>query len=332
MSELSRPLAWCGGLPKAHPIACVTQTARDLRVFCWSLPNFVRKGFLGRCQIHRKRFNANAALDLPSILGDSLTLLWPRWSFRRCTERAHRLHVVRRQRRKVQTEIRAARSAVAQLMQQRTQFAARLYSVMAGAADRLRAVEEQRRRDRARIENLVIEKRRCEERCQELEQQLAGARQEGRRLNEAPHFRVADEDSSVASEVSEASWMVVGDAMSGSAVTESSFSGTFAEATGPCCFVAGTMFKGETGSLVRIEDVRQGSRILAANGSVVEVASPPTQHLAVAACVVKLRVTRDHRVPIAGGQKVPAHQLHVGQQVQVQGRLVELTWPRLLRV
>ena len=164
-----------------------------------------------------------------------------------------------------------------------------LYSVTAGAADRLRAVEEQRRRDRARIESLVIEKRRCEERCQELEQQLAGARQEVRRLHEAPHFRVADEDSSVASEVSEASWMVVGDAMSGSAVTESSFSGTFAEATGPCCFVAGTMFKGETGSLVRIQDVRQGSRILAANGSVVEVASPPTQHQAVAACVVKLQ-------------------------------------------
>ncbi|OLP86337.1 hypothetical protein AK812_SmicGene32574 [Symbiodinium microadriaticum] len=138
----------------------------------------------------------------------------------------------------LQTELRAARSAVAQLMR--------------------------------RTESLLIEKRR-------LERRLAETWQEGRRLNGAPHVPVADEQSSV-SEVSEASWTLVGDAMSGSAVTENSLSDRLAETTGPCCFVAGTMFKGETGALLRIEDVRQGSRILSADGSVVEVASPPTQN------------------------------------------------------
>ena len=150
----------------------------------------------------------------------------------------------------LQTELRAARSAVAQLMR--------------------------------RTESLLIEKRR-------LERRLAETWQEGRRLNGAPHVPVADEQSSV-SEVSEASWTLVGDAMSGSAVTENSLSDRLAETTGPCCFVAGTMFKGETGALLRIEDVRQGSRILSADGSVVEVASPPTQNEAVAVCVVKLQI------------------------------------------
>ncbi|CAE7265815.1 unnamed protein product [Symbiodinium necroappetens] len=71
----------------------------------------------------------------------------------------------------LQTELRAARSAVAQLMR--------------------------------RTESLLIEKRR-----------LAETWQEGRRLNGAPHVPVADEQSSV-SEVSEASWTLVGDAISG---------------------------------------------------------------------------------------------------------------------
>ena len=118
------------------------------------------------------------------------------------------------------------------------------------------------------------------ERCRQLERQLTKSEEQARRLSGRFSAQPIDEHSSVCSE---ASWVHLSDA--GSAATpllaESASSGISVDTSGPHCFMVDATFKAESGILVAAEDLHQGSKILAADGSVVTVAASPKQHEAV---------------------------------------------------
>ena len=99
---------------------------------------------------------------------------------------------------------------------------------------------------------------RYKERCHQLQQQLTEAKKpagclsvSGRPLVHPSHER--------SSPCSEEAWVHLSD-------------------TG--CFMADASFKDENGVLIPIKDLREGSRIMAADGTVVEVATPPEQQQA----------------------------------------------------
>eukprot|EP00913_Durusdinium_trenchii_P014235 g13358.t1 len=102
------------------------------------------------------------------------------------------------------------------------------------------------------------------------------------------------------------------------------------DTSGPHCFVLDTIFKTPTGSLSGPE-LSKGTEILAADGStVLKVASDPEPHTARGTVILEaqeaqLRVTRDHRIPLASGHLVPAEQLKVGDEVVVDGVPTQLT-------
>ncbi|CAK9043297.1 Arylesterase [Durusdinium trenchii] len=110
----------------------------------------------------------------------------------------------------------------------------------------------------------------------------------------------------------------------------SASSGFSVDTSGPRCFVLDTIFKTPTGSLSGPE-LSKGAEILAADGStVLKVASDPEPHTARGTVILEaqeaqLRVTRDHRIPLASGHLVSAAQLKVGDEVVADGVPTKLT-------
>ena len=122
-----------------------------------------------------------------------------------------------------------------------------------------------------KIQALSEEKGKYMERCDQLQLQLTEAKKPT-----GPRAHLSNERSSLCSEES---WVHLSEAGSG-ALTESCTSGISVDTAGPHCFMVDATFKAEGGILVPAKDLRQGSRILAADGTVVEVAAPPEQHQA----------------------------------------------------
>ena len=122
-----------------------------------------------------------------------------------------------------------------------------------------------------KIQALSEEKGKYKERCDQLQLQLTEAKKPT-----GPRAHLSDERSSLCSEES---WVHLSEAGSG-ALTESCTSGISVDTAGPHCFMVDATFKAEGGILVPAKDLSQGSRILAADGTVVEVAAPPEQHQA----------------------------------------------------
>ena len=109
-----------------------------------------------------------------------------------------------------------------------------------------------------RIQILSEDLGRYKERCDQLQQQLTEAKKpagclsvSGRPLVHPSHER--------SSPCSEESWVHLSDAG---------------------CFMADASFKDENGVLIPIKDLREGSRIMAADGTVVAIATPPEQQQA----------------------------------------------------
>jgi len=122
---------------------------------------------------------------------------------------------------------------------------------------------------------------------------------------------------------SEASWVrpsCGGSDTQGSSVT----SGISVETSGGNCFMRDAAFKSETGALVPGSALHKGQQVLAANGSVLEVANEPEDHEARATVLLKagaaeLEVTPDHRVLLSDNRMVRAQDLRVGDEVLVGG-------------
>jgi len=100
------------------------------------------------------------------------------------------------------------------------------------------------------------------------------------------------------------------------------------------CFMKEAVFKAAHGGFVSGQDLRKGSKILAADGSIVEVAHPPEVSEKRGKVVLrtdkaKLEVTADHRVVNVtheGAQRqVPAFKLSVGDLVMVDNEPTSLT-------
>eukprot|EP00434_Breviolum_minutum_P000203 symbB.v1.2.000172.t1/scaffold9.1/size550961/28 len=100
------------------------------------------------------------------------------------------------------------------------------------------------------------------------------------------------------------------------------------------CFMREAVFKAALGGFVSGHDLRRGSQILAADGSMVEVAHPPEVSEKRGKVVLqtekaKLEVTADHRVVNVthDGEKrqVPAFKLSVGDLVMVDNQTESLT-------
>ena len=108
---------------------------------------------------------------------------------------------------------------------------------------------------------------------------------------------------------SEASWVrpsCGGSDTQGSSVT----SGISVETSGGNCFMRDAAFKSETGALVPGSALHKGQQVLAANGSVLEVANEPEDHEARATVLLKagaaeLEVTPDHRVLLSDNRMAP---------------------------
>ena len=179
------------------------------------------------------------------------------------------------------------------------------------------------------IKALSEEKGRYKGLCHHLKQQLHVAKQPAGLWSRELPLHPSDEHSSICSETS---WSLLGDV--------GSTSGISVDTPGTHCFMSDARFKAESGVLISANDLCEGSRILAADGKVVEVASPPTQHEAgqikstkhpatpnlfpplrihptppshaqanktvlLQAGAATLQVTLDHRVVLPGGSAAP---------------------------
>ena len=101
----------------------------------------------------------------------------------------------------------------------------------------------------------------------------------------------------------------------------------------PCCFLQDTYFKVVTDDgqiFCPAKMLFKGSRVIAADGTVVEVLYPPEQHQVDA--VIKLQVgsaslvvSPDHRILIPGNKTIQAKDLEVGSEVLLDGTEAKLT-------
>lgn len=89
----------------------------------------------------------------------------------------------------------------------------------------------------------------------------------------------------------------------------------------PCCFLPDTFLKKVTDvgtEFVSVQRLFQGAKVMAADGSVIEVLQAPEQHQV--DTIIKLQagpsclvVSPDHRILIPGKKTVPARDLEVGR-------------------
>ena len=115
-----------------------------------------------------------------------------------------------------------------------------------------------------------------EERCRQLERQLTKSEEQLQRLSGRFLAQPMDERSSVCSE---ASWVHLSDAGSAAMprLAESANSGISVDTSGADCFMLDATFTAESGLPVLAKDLHEGSKIRAADGSVVAVAAPLKQ-------------------------------------------------------
>jgi len=101
----------------------------------------------------------------------------------------------------------------------------------------------------------------------------------------------------------------------------------------PCCFLPDTYFKVVTDDgqiFCPAKMLFKGTRVIAADGTEVEVFRPPEQHQVDA--VIKLQVgsaflvvSPDHRILIPGNKTIQAQELEVGSEVLLDGTEAKLT-------
>ena len=213
----------------------------------------------------------------------------------------------------VQDEVRALQSERAKREEQCQQLELQVHAAEAAASDQAaQRLAQDQPRNEGDLQSLLIEnavyKDRCEQlkqqlakaeaeesakasqiqalaeqkglymgRCNQLEQQLFEAKKATFPLSVGPQLHPTDERSSMCSEES---WVHLSDPGSVGPVTQSSTSGISVDTSGPHCFMMDATFKAESGVMVSAEELEEGSKILAADGLVVQVASPPKQHQA----------------------------------------------------
>ncbi|CAE7493435.1 unnamed protein product, partial [Symbiodinium necroappetens] len=124
--------------------------------------------------------------------------------------------------------------------------------------------------------------------------------------------------------VSEASWVFPSCGGSDTQGRSSVRSGISVETSNSNCFMHDAAFKSETGASLPGSALHKGSRVLAADASVLEVAKDPEDHEARATVVLKagaaeLEVTLDHRVLLSDNRMVRAQDLRIGDEVLVGG-------------
>ncbi|CAE7703032.1 unnamed protein product [Symbiodinium sp. CCMP2456] len=110
--------------------------------------------------------------------------------------------------------------------------------------------------------------------------------------------------------VSEASWVCLSCGGSDTQGRSSVRSGISVETSGNNCFMHDAAFKSETGALLPGSALHKGSRVLAADASVLEVANDPEDHEARATVVLKAG---------AAELEVRAQDLRIGDEVLVGG-------------
>ena len=118
--------------------------------------------------------------------------------------------------------------------------------------------------------------------------------------------------------VSEASWVCLSCGGSDTQGRSSVRSGISVETSNSNCFMHDAAFKSETGASLPGSALHKGSRVLAADASVLEVANDPEDHEARATVVLKagaaeLEVTLDHRVLLSDNRMASQLKLSMSQ-------------------
>ena len=154
-----------------------------------------------------------------------------------------------------------------------------------------------------------------EERAACLAEQLGNRR--GRQQRHAPASFTGQSASHSSDIGSESSWVQVclSCGNSEARLVDSTTSGISVD-TSEACFLLDSVFKTESGAWLPGRLLRKGSRVLAADGSILEVAVDPQDHEARATVLLRadgadgvdgaeVEVTMDHRICLANGRTAP---------------------------